>query len=152
MLPRKGFATPQRVCVLCATDAPVEHQDHVGVLKNTRKSMKRATLPVLPSSNDFTTSVSDDSCSQTTLSNGLEGAKVDALQVQVTDLLSRVAALQNENSKLQHSLLEQEEVQAQTMLLLTETMTRVSHLELNQQQESVASETSSEAAGEKDDT
>ena len=48
----------------------------------------------------------------------------------IQDLQKKVESLNQSKMSVQHQLLEQEEMQAKTMLLLTETMTRVSVLEL----------------------
>ncbi|OQR98625.1 hypothetical protein ACHHYP_08333 [Achlya hypogyna] len=122
----KGFGTPQRVCVDCYGGLAGRKQSCI-MLESPEVTPKRKTTllrvltqlaspkpspvtsPVLPLSPD---------------------AEISALKDTVAHLTKQVEGLEKSNMALQQQLLEQEELKAETMLLITQVMTRVSVLEL----------------------
>lgn len=136
-MPAKGYTTPQRACVICFS-----------TLKNRTKSVESnnvlhhtelSSVDSIPSPKRRTSlkpnlirkpSLKDSSVPEDFSLTMPPMEEVQDLQYRIFTLEKQVEALSQNKMTLQHQLLEQEEVQAKTMLLLTETMTRVSVLEL----------------------
>ncbi|KAF0700359.1 Aste57867_9109 [Aphanomyces stellatus] len=119
-VPLAGFATPQRTCVGCyaalhgldpAADAPSSRAPKLDVSQSRRQDKLFKSL-VSP--------------------HTYEKSEVDGLRHRVADLTKQMDALQMSNAQLQQQVLEQEEMKAETLLLITDVMTRVSVLELQQ--------------------
>ncbi|CAK4677373.1 hypothetical protein AeMF1_005636 [Aphanomyces euteiches] len=112
-----GFSTPQRVCVSCVGDleSPTAQpqRDPISPIFRRREAKLFSSL-VSPTS--------------------FEKKDVQELQRRVAALAKQVDHLVESNMGLHQQLLEQEEIKAETMLLITQVMTRVSVLELQNEQ------------------
>lgn len=102
---------PQRVCIVCYSAASTgTNQTEVMVTSETRNDTTCTEGRRQPDDNVL--------------------KEMQEMKYQVISLQRQVDSLLQTKMLMQHELLEQEDVQAKTMLLLTETMTRVSLLEL----------------------
>ncbi|OQR81834.1 hypothetical protein THRCLA_11364 [Thraustotheca clavata] len=121
----KGFHTPQRVCIECFKNSDALPESPVD--KRPKALMRVLTQLASPRPSPVPSPVG--SLSQASSSKALE-AEVAALKLTVATLSKQVDNLQSVNMTLQQQILEQEELKAETMLLITQVMTRVSVLEL----------------------
>lgn len=151
-MPTKGFTAVQRACVICISTLrsgdrafSISNQSDTNSYADESRagSAHRMTrLTDLESAGDLdsftsrgrkSTSPDDEEIHEYRDKDTIPrtpSMEVDELREQVRELQNQVKTLIQSKMAVQHQLLEQEEVQAKTMLLLTETMTRVSVLEL----------------------
>ncbi|RHY06475.1 hypothetical protein DYB37_002463 [Aphanomyces astaci] len=108
-----GFTNPQRACLSCAAvlrRPPPPPHTTLPDNQQRRRTSKLFTSMVSPKTRDK------------------QGGR--DLRLRVAELTKQVDQLAQTNMGMQQQLLEQEELKAETMLLITQVMTRVSVLEL----------------------
>ncbi|EQC35772.1 hypothetical protein SDRG_06531 [Saprolegnia diclina VS20] len=124
-VPTKGFQSPQRVCIACYGSL-TSRKHSFTMLESPAVTPKRTLLRVLtelasPKPSPVTSPV---------VAVKSTDAEIVSLKATVQQLTKQVDNLHIANMALQQQLLEQEELKAETMLLITQVMTRVSVLEL----------------------
>ncbi|KDO23293.1 hypothetical protein SPRG_11608 [Saprolegnia parasitica CBS 223.65] len=124
-VPTKGFQSPQRVCIACY-GALTSRKHSFTMLESPTVTPKRTLLRVLTE----LTSPKPSPVTSPIVAEMSTDAEILTLKATVQQLTKQVDNLHIANMALQQQLLEQEELKAETMLLITQVMTRVSVLEL----------------------